>query len=289
MVKLSNVALLMSLSTTALIGCSDNRGTLSGLDEPSQVVARVNGEEISLLQYRRALNLARVKRPTPGVHQEVIGKLVDRELAVAQARELRLDRQPDVLVELEEARRDVLARSWARRVAAAAQQPDDSLAARYYAENPELFAERRIFHLREVAIRSDGDHYSETRSRLAGGEPIEETLSWLKAQGVPLKEQVVIRAAEQLPIDTLPRLSTTATGRPAYFETPRGLLIYEVLDRRDAPLDWDKARPVILEHLARQTGKAAVVAEKRRLRALADIEYSASTMETVLASLDRRP
>jgi EpsD family peptidyl-prolyl cis-trans isomerase len=288
MVKLIYVASLMTLSATVLLGCSDHRGALGGPDEPSQVIARVNGEEISLLQYRRALNLAQVKRPTPAVHQEIVDKLVDRELAVAQALELQLDRQPDVLVELEEARRDVLARSWARRVAAAAQRPDGSLAARYYADNPELFAQRHIFHLREVAIRSDSDHYPEARRRLAGGEPIEEALSWVKARGVPLKEQVVIRAAEQLPIDTLPRLSTTATGKPAYFETPRGLLIYEVLDMRDAPLDWDMARPVILEHLAKQAGKRAVVNEKQRLRAVAEIEYSASNMEAVLASLDKR-
>jgi hypothetical protein len=48
------------------------------------------------------------------------------------------------------------------------------------------------------------------------------------------------------------------------------------------------ARPVILEHLAKQAGKRAVVNEKQRLRAVAEIEYSASKMEAVLASLDKR-
>jgi len=286
MQTLTYATLLLTLSATALLGCADDGGALGGLNEPSQVVARVNGEEISLLQYRRALKLARVENPSPAVHQEIVDKLVDRELAVAQALELRLERQPDVLVELEEARRDVLARAWAKRIATAADNPDDSLAARYYADHPELFSERRIFHLREVAIASDDSHYTEARERLAGGEPVSNTLSWLEAQGVEFKDQIAIRAAEQLPIETLPRLATTAAGKPAYFETPRGLLIYEVLDNRAVPLDWDTARPVILAHLARQAGKAAVVAEKRRLRRDADVEYSGSTMNATVASLD---
>jgi len=282
---LTYATLLLTLSATALFGCSDDDGAMGRLNQPSQVVARVNGEEISLLQYRRALKLARVENPSPAVHQEIVDKLVDRELAVAQALELQLERQPDVLVELEEARRDVLARAWAKRIATAAVTPDDSLAARYYAEHPELFSERRIFHLREVAIGSDESHYAETRERLAGGEPVSDTLSWLRTQGVQFKDQVVIRAAEQLPIETLPRLTTTAAGKPAYFETPRGLMIYEVLDNRAAPLDWDTARPVILAHLARQAGKAAVVAEKQRLRRDADVEYSGSDMNAMTASL----
>jgi EpsD family peptidyl-prolyl cis-trans isomerase len=284
--KLTHYLLFLILSATSLLGCSDNGGSMGGLDEPSQVIARVNGEEISLLQYRRALDLARVENPSAAVHREIVDKLVDRELAVAQALELQLERQPDVLVELEEARRDVLARAWAKRIAAAAGNPDDSLAARYYADHPELFSERRIFHLREVAIGSDASHYAEARARLEGGEPVGDTLSWLRAQGVEFKEQVVIRAAEQLPIETLPRLATAVAGKPAYFATPRGMLIYEVLDNRAAPLDWETARPVILAHLARQADKAAVVIEKRRLRRDADVEYSASTKKAMVASLE---
>ena len=94
--------LLLTLSATALLGCSDNGGAMGQLNGPSQVVARVNGEEISLLQYRRALKLARVENPSPAVHQEIVDKLVDRELAVARSLELQLERQPDVLVELSE-------------------------------------------------------------------------------------------------------------------------------------------------------------------------------------------
>ena len=268
-------AACLAVSFTLLLGCADADRPSSDAPQPSQVIARVNGDEISLLQYRRALGLAKVQNPTEAVRQEIVDKLVDRELAVEQALELRLDRQADVLVELEEARRDVLARAWAKRVAAEARAPDDRAAARYYANHPYLFSQRRVFHLREAALSSGQVQYPEARERLVRGDSATETLAWLKAEGVMIKEQVVIRAAEQLPIEALPRLATTGPGKAAYFETPRGLLIYEVLESRAAPLDWDSSRPVILAHLARQTGKAAVVSEKQRLRRNADIRYSA--------------
>jgi EpsD family peptidyl-prolyl cis-trans isomerase len=275
----------LTVAFTLLLGCADADRPSSNATQPSQIIARVNGEEISLLQYRRALGLVRTQNPTEAVRQEIIDKLVDRELAVEQAIELRLDRQADVLVELEEARRDVLARAWAKRVAAEVPAPDDSAAARYYAERPYLFSERRVFHLREAALSSDRVHYTETRERMTRGDSITEILAWLKAQGVALKDQIVIRTAEQLPIEALPRLATTGPGKPAYFETPRGLLIYEVLESRAAPLDWDSARPVILAHLAKQAGKAAVVSEKQRLRRNADIHYAVPVLDPTSHSI----
>ena len=272
-------AVWLTVLFTLLIGCADADRPSSNATQPSQVIARVNGEEISLLQYRRALGLAKVRNPTEAVRQEIVDKLVDRELAVEQAFELRLDRQADVLVELEEARRDVLARAWAKRVAVEVRAPDDSAAARYYAEHPHLFSERRVYHLREAALSSDQVQYPQARERLVRGDSTTETLAWLKARDVVMKDRVVIRTAEQLPIEALPRLATTAPGKPAYFETPRGLLIYEVLESRAAPLDWGSARPVILAHLAKQAGKAAVVSEKQRLRRNANIHYSAPVGE----------
>ena len=198
--------------------------------------------------------------------------MIDRELAIQQALQLGLDRTPGVLMELEAARRDVLARAWANRVARQAGEPDESAAARYYREHPHLFAERRIYHLREATLGAGEALYPEARERLLRGDPLPDVLAWLHEQGTRLKDQVVVRAAEQLPIEALPRLATTPLGRSAYFETPRGLMIYEVIDVNAAPLDWQAAQPVIRRHLARQAGKQAVVAEKQRLRREAEVE-----------------
>ena len=215
-----------TLGLAALVGGCSGETPQGDSDAPGQVIARVNGEEISFLQYRRALHLARVQAPSAAARQEIIDKLVDRELAVQQAVELGLHRTPDVLMELEAARRDVLARAWAEQVARSVGPPNDSGAARYYRDNPQLFAERRIYHLREAALGAGNELFDETKQRLVAGEGLAEVLDWLHGQGVAIRDQVVVRAVEQLPMETLPRLATTAPGGSAYFETSGGWLIY---------------------------------------------------------------
>ena len=273
----THAGLCIAISTALLLGCAEDDRSSGANAQPSQVIARVNGEEISLLQYRRALRLARVSSPSESVRQEITEKLIDRELAVQQARQLGLDRRPEVLIELEEARRDVLARAWANQLASQARNPDERAAAAYYADHPHLFAKRRIYHLREAVVARDAAQFDEFRARLLGGDSPADSLAWLQEQGFEFKSQVVVRTAEQLPIEALPRLATTAAGKAAYFETPRGLMVYEVIESRSAPFDWKTARPAILAHLSKQAGKEAVAAEKLRLRQAADIQQPSSS------------
>jgi EpsD family peptidyl-prolyl cis-trans isomerase len=250
------------------------------------VIVRVNGEEISMLQYRRAVRLSGVESPSPAVREELVDKLIARELAVQQALSLELQRRPEVLVELEEARRDVLARAWAAEIAASAGKLDDTAAARYYAAHPHLFAERKIYRLREAALDVGLPQLARVRERLAGGDTLADVLTWLEKEGVPVSARPVIRAAEQLPIESLPRLAATAPGESAFFETSRGVLLYEVIAVQGAPIDWNEARPAIFAHLAKQAGKQAVIAEKRHLRHRADIRFPAGSEEAALASVE---
>ena len=97
-------ALLVSL-LALLAGClPQEHGS-----QPTQVMARVGNSEISVLQFNHALSRLGIAQPSSAVRLEVAQKLVDRELAVQQALAGKLDRQPEVMLQLEEARRDVLA------------------------------------------------------------------------------------------------------------------------------------------------------------------------------------
>ncbi|NJD35690.1 MAG: peptidyl-prolyl cis-trans isomerase, EpsD family [Betaproteobacteria bacterium] len=256
------VLLLAATSLTMLSACSP-RG---GVDLPTQVVARVGSSEISMLQFNLALKSVGVPTPGEPLRREVAAKLVDRELAVQQALANKLDRQPEVLLQLEEARRDVLARAYADQTAAAAAKPGDNEAARYFAQHPELFAERKIYRLREAALPGDMKELPEVRSRLANKQPLEQVLGWLREQKVPFNEQVVIRAAEQLPIESLPALNAAAEGQTVLFVSPRGVIAYKLLAVQPAGVSWDAARPIVRDYLARQSGKLAVEADMQHLR-----------------------
>jgi len=81
----------------------------------------------------------------------------------------------------------------------------------------------------------------------------------------------VIRAAEQLPIEALPRLARALPADTVLFESPRGIVAYRVLDAQRAPIAWPEAQRTIADYLRRQQGTAAVRREMARLRASGEI------------------
>lgn len=240
---------------------------------PGQVIARVGGTEISMLQFNHAIERMGIPNPGLPIRQEVAAKLVDRELAVQQALAMKLDRQPEVMLKLEEARRDVLASAYAERAAGSAPRPDDTLQARYYADHPALFAERKIFRLREVALPADLKQMDEVKQRLAAKEPLDKLAAWLRTVNPAFNEQVVIRAAEQLPIEALPRLNAAREGETVVFESPRGVIAYAVIAAQPASVTWEAAKPIVRDYLAKRAGKDAVDARLKELRASTQVAY----------------
>ncbi len=69
-----------------------------------QVLVRVNDSEITILQYKNILHTLGILTPSESVKLDIINKLIDRELAVQQAYKQGLDRQPEIILQLEEAK-----------------------------------------------------------------------------------------------------------------------------------------------------------------------------------------
>lgn len=261
---------LLTASTLALIACTEQAAEQT----PSQVVARVNKVEITMLQFNHALQTMGVAVPAASVTQEVTKKLIDREIAVQAATADGMDKLPEVLLKLEEARRDVLARAFAERVAARATPTTSDEAERFYRSNPALFAERRIYRLREASFSSEVEQLDEIRRLLSEASSLNDISQWARTQAIPFNEQNVIRSAEQLPMETLPRFQQAEIGDTVIFESPRGLLVYEVIDLQPAPVTLESARPIVLDHLTRLAGRREVEAQIATLRAMAAITHA---------------
>jgi EpsD family peptidyl-prolyl cis-trans isomerase len=260
---------MLSAAVLALTACSEQ-----STEQPSQVVARVNKVEITLLQFNNALKTMGVAVPSESVRREATSKLIDREIAVQAATKAGMDKFPEVLLQIEEARRDVLARAFAERTAARATPPTAEEAERFYKANPALFSERRIYRLREAAFSIEIEQLDEIRRLLSEASSLDDVSQWSRAQAIPFNEQIVIRSAEQLPMEALPRFQQAETGATLIFESPRGLLVYEVLDAQPAPVTLESARAIALDHLTRQVGRREVESRISTLRSMAVITYS---------------
>jgi EpsD family peptidyl-prolyl cis-trans isomerase len=255
-------ALLFLIFATTLAGC--DRVAADRAD--AQLVARVNGIEISAHQLRTA--------GQAGVAQAV-EKVIDRELLVQKALEAGLERDPLVKDSIDNARRQVLAQAYLERAAGARALPSREEVRAFYAENPALFAERRIYRMRELMVAAPAELIDVLRAQAARTADLDELAAWLKARNARFSAATETQPAEQLPLAFLPQLARMKSGEIAVFATPLGASVIQLIHAEDAPLGAEQAQALIEQFLAGRKRLEIAAAEVKRLRSSARIEYVA--------------
>jgi EpsD family peptidyl-prolyl cis-trans isomerase len=262
------VSLIVLAAAPAGCGRSERASASSPL-----LAARVNGAEITLQQLP-AIQPAAAGAPIRGGKAlQALDKVIDRELLVQKALEAKLDRDPKVVQAIESARRQLLAQAWLERAAAAVRSTPDEVRA-FYGENPALFAERRIYKLRELPVTAAADKLELIRSEAVTAKDLDELAGWLRWRS--LKVGAVTgstQAAEQLPLGYLPQVARMKDGEIAVFATPSGAAIVQLVHAQEAALSEREAAPLIGEFLAGRKRLELAATEVKRLREVASIEY----------------
>jgi EpsD family peptidyl-prolyl cis-trans isomerase len=237
-------------------------------DGGATVLARVNGAAIS----------AANPGPTGAAGlRESLERVIDRELLVQRALELRLDRDAAVVASLDAARRRILAQAYLDTLAVGAVSRDEIHA--FYAENPSLFAQRRIYRLRELMVSAPAELVDSLAAEATRTPSLEDVAAWLEQREARFSRVSLSEPAEELPLAYLPRLARMKDGelavfpRPAYAGFTGGASVILVEHAEEAPLSEAQAQPVIERFLAARRRLEVAAAEVRRLRAAARIEY----------------
>lgn len=251
----------------ALVGCDQSEAP------GAQTLATVNGTEITVHQVENALRVAKAQNPTPETRKQLLEQMIDRELATQQARQMKIDRRPEVMLRLDELERDVLASTWGESITSQIQAPSEDELLSYHKAHPELFAERRIYQLQELSWPIIDSRVADIWQR-DKARPSNDVVAALRAANAAMREQTTQRAAENLPMEVVAKLHKHPGPDYVLFETPRALLAYRVLAAQSAPISYEAARPRILTFLTNARGKDAVTAAVAQLRKSATIEYA---------------
>lgn len=272
---LSIVVLAASLALAACgRGDSDKKNT--------QVAVKVNGDEITVHQVNQAIQrLGSV--PEDRIQQtqkQILDRLVDQQLLVQKAVEQKLDRDPNVLAAVEASRNQILAQAYIQKVAGGVAKGSGDDIKDFYAKHPELFQERRIYRFTQVAIAAQGDQQQAIRAKLEqlDKSPDKERIlaqlaEWLKQQNLKFRATASTQAAEQLPLEALPRYHQMKIGDLMFQPGPQGVVVSQLIAAESHPLNEEQAKPFIEQYLQNRERLKLSEDEMKRLRAAAKIEY----------------
>lgn len=258
----------LTLLALSLVGC-----IAGGEGQGGQAVALVNDREITVHE----LNFEAAHRgEDPNISRDgprrLAEALVERALLVEQAQAQELERDPQVLQALRAAREQVLAQSYLERVLAQLTEPSKQEIADYYTDHPELFAERRIYHFRELVAESTPDVRPLAES-LTAFDDLAAVAQWLRARDLPFATRETLAPAEEIAFDVLKVLHGVEPSQLARVPPATNLHVIELISAQDQSVELDAAQPRIREYLLGRAREQAAAAELARLRAKASIEW----------------
>lgn len=263
------IALVVALASCGKADLNEDRKA-SG-----QIVAKVNGDEISVHQINSAIARSNAIAPEAAKQAaaQTLERIIDQELLVQQALKNKLDRDPQVMQALEEAKRQILARAYVEWAVAASSTENSEEIRKFYQDNPALFERRRIYRVHELAVVAPQEKLDALKAATAEAKSLEDVAGWLKAQKLAFQAAVSVWPAEQIPLNILARVLEMREGQIAVIPTSRGVSVLQLLQAQEASLSEQQAQPIIERYLQSRKLLATAEAEVKKLREHARIEY----------------
>ena len=257
-------------AAVVLVGCGEKKDKAA-----SQTAAKVNKDEVTVHQINFVLQQQRNLRPeqTDAASKQILERLIEQQLALQKADEQKIDRDPRVVQQMEVARREIVARAYLDKVGEAAPKPTADEIKKYYDEKPALFSERRVYSIQEISIEAKPEQVPELREKLAAAKNVNDFVEYLKASGLRFAGNQAVRAAEQLPFNTLDAMSKMKDGQAIVVPATNGMQVVVLAGSRSQPVTEEQARPAIEQFLLNERKRKLVEDDIKALRAAAKIEY----------------
>jgi len=274
-------AACLALLTTA---CEEKRPG----NGAAAVAATVNKTPITEEQLDLVLQQQRGVTPQQAeiVSRQILQRLIDQELAAQKAIDLKLDRQPRVMLQMEMAKRELLSRAYLESIAEQASKPSAEEVAKYYEATPALFKERRIYSLQELSIEANPEQIAPMRQALERAKNIGEFVEYLKSNDIRFAANQAVRAAEQLPLSSLATFAAMKDGQSILSQKPTGAQVIVLAGSRSQPVTLEQATPAIEQFLSNERKREILTKDVKALRAAAAIQYAAKYAGGAVAATD---
>lgn len=241
--------------------------------KPGQALASVNGAEITVLQLNDELARANV----PAAQQEqarkrVLEALIDRQLLEAEAAKEKMDRDPKIMQSIERAKSTIVAQAYLQKRIGAPARPSHAEVEQYYNQNPQFFANRKVFDMRQLVLAT-ADVSDAVKAAIDSSKSLDDVATWLQEHKVKFARGQLARSTQELPPELSSKLLGMNKGQLFIIREGDRSMLLSINEIKDAPVALEQATPQIEQFLMNKKNKDAAEAEIKRLRAAAKIDY----------------
>ena len=280
------LTLLIIISTASLVAC-DNKSKSSAKNADTQVVAIVNGEEITIHQVNFQLSrLGQMNEAQSKLaSKQVLTRLVEMQLLKQQAIEQKMDKNPVLLQALESSKDQMLAQAYLESMMAKAPKPSNTEIDTFFKEHPELFENRRVFKLDELVVSIDKQKIAEAEISLKNVNTIKDVAAWIKEKDYPYNVNTAVKEAEAIPSDMLKKLQILKDGEIMLMPMNGALHVIHVAASKTVPISRANATPIIQQYFTNQNKSNVAKQEMLALNEKAKIEFVGTFAEMKKADL----
>lgn len=263
-----------ALLILVVLGLVTSCGKEKNDDKATQSVARVNGEEITVHQINTELQRANVQPDQQeAASKKIAQSLVDRQILVQEALKTKLDRKPQVMQAIENAKTQILAQAYLENKVASLAKPTSAEISDYRANHTEIFSNRKIFITDEITFTLDAAKLPELQALSKSAKSLKEVAQWLGENQTKYAATRAAHAAETVPAQLLEKFSKMAIGDLLFINNGGRTVVGSLSDVKEVPISEKDSAPLIERILTEQKRKQTAEAEMKRLRDAAKIEY----------------
>jgi len=272
------LTLIIALSLT-IGACHKKNDQVGATKSDTQVVAKVNGDEITIYQVNYQLNrLGQMSETQAKVAaKQILANLVEQQLLKQQALDSKLDTDPNLLQAMESTKTQLLGQAYLETIMAKAPKPSEAEIDTFYKDHPELFSNRRVFRLQELVVSVNKekfkDKFAEAEVALKSMKDIKDVVNWVKGKNYLFTVNSNVKAAEQLPQELLIKLQGLKDGEILFVPKDDSLNILQIVSSETIPIAKAKATPIIEQYFLNQNRSNLVKKEVIGLNDKAKVEF----------------
>lgn len=251
---------LLFVIALATAGC--HKGAKSG-DKlaKGQVIASVNGEDITI--YELGAELQGVDLPSGDARkkfeQAALQRIVDRKILAEAAKERKLDKTPDYLMQTRRSDEMLLVNLLQRDVASKLPAPTTEDAEKFMAQNPWMFGQRKTLIIDQIQFPMPDD-----RKKLMEYQPLktlDQVEQKLVEDGIDYRRVPTSLDTLQLPPQMVKSILALPPGEVFVVPSGGALTANKIVEVRPTPLTGSEADDVAKEMVRKQQASDKINSE----------------------------